>query len=102
MPRSGNDVVVIMWRDSRRRSTVRSGGAPRSSVGQVKRATNTSAKQDLHRPEDVARAPVQRPFDGDVQEAAQAEADRLEAEYSVERLGSLAFAGGWEQQQEET
>ena len=26
----------------------------------------------------------------------QAEADRLEADYSHERLGKLAFAGGWE------
>ena len=29
-------------------------------------------------------------------QAAESEADRLEADYSQERLGKLAFAGGWE------
>jgi len=36
------------------------------------------------------------PLVGDLGEAAQREADRLDSEYSRERLGRLAFAGGYE------
>jgi hypothetical protein len=41
------------------------------------------------------------PLEGTLQEAAQAVADRLEVEYSRQRLGVLAFAGGFEKDVEQ-
>ena len=47
--------------------------------------------------EDIAQwRRVSLPLVGDMTEAAQREADRLDNEYSRERLGKLAFAGGFE------
>ncbi|MFM8776239.1 MAG: hypothetical protein ACKOEH_05040, partial [Actinomycetota bacterium] len=47
--------------------------------------------------EDIAQwRRVSLPLTGDLAEAAQREADRLDGEYSRERLGKLAFAGGFE------
>jgi hypothetical protein len=40
---------------------------------------------------------VSRPLVGDPQAAAEREAARLEAEYPKERLGRLAFVGGFEE-----
>jgi hypothetical protein len=47
--------------------------------------------------EDIAQwRRVSLPLVGDLGEAAQREADRLDKEYSREHLGKLAFAGGFE------
>ena len=47
--------------------------------------------------EDIAQwRRISLPLVGDLTEAAQREADRLDGEYSRERLGRLAFAGGFE------
>jgi hypothetical protein len=47
--------------------------------------------------EDIAQwRRISLPLVGDLAEAAQREADRLDGEYSRERLGRLAFAGGYE------
>ena len=102
--RRGGDgeVVVILWRDipaqvngqvGRDRHQVLLSEKFQRAVDRAKRKAKIHTAQ-----EDVAQWRREaRPADGDVAAAAQAEADRLEASYSEERLGKLAFAGGWEQ-----
>ena len=104
MPRATQDVVVIMWRDipaqvngqdGRERHQVLLSDKFQRAIDRAKRKAKIVTAQ-----EDVAQwRRISRPFDGDVSAAAQAEADRLEADYSQERLGKLAFAGGWENPQ---
>jgi hypothetical protein len=106
MPRGGNDVIVIMWRDipaqvngqaGRERHQVLLSDKFQRAIERAKRKAKIYTAQ-----EDFAQwRRISRPFDGDVHAEAQAEADRLEGQYSVERLGSLAFRGGWEQHQED-
>jgi hypothetical protein len=102
MPRrSGREVVVIMWRDipaqvnaqvGRERHQVLLPDRFQRAIDRAKRKAKIRTAQD-----DVAQwRRESRPLDGDAPAAAQAEADRLDAEYSQERLGKLAFAGGWE------
>lgn len=101
MPRGGNDVVVIMWRDipaqvngqaGRERHQVLLSEKFQRAIDRAKRKARIHTAH-----EDVAQwRRVSRSFDGDARAAADAEAARLEDEYSVERLGALAFAGGWE------
>ena len=107
MPRATRDVVVIMWRDipaqvngqvGRERHQVLLSEKFQRAVDRAKRKAKIHTAQ-----EDVAQWRRQsRPADGDIAAAAQAEADRLEEAYSRERLGALAFAGGWEHDVEGT
>ena len=101
MPRGGNEVVVIMWRDipaqvngqaGRQRHQVLLSPKFQRAIDRAKR------KAKIHTAhEDVAQwRRVSIESSGDVAAAAQAEADRLEVAFDTERLGLLAFAGGWE------
>jgi len=104
MPRATRDVVVIMWRDipaqvngqdGRERHQVLLSDKFQRAIDRAKRKAKIVTAQ-----EDVAQwRRSSRAFDGDVRQAAQSEADRLEADYSQDRLGKLAFAGGWENPQ---
>ena len=101
MPRRSNEVVVISWRDipaqvngqaGRDRHQVALSDKFQRAIDRAKRKAKIHTAQ-----EDVAQwRRRSEPCHGDVEAAAQAEADRLEASYSAERLGALAFAGGWE------
>ncbi|MGI9053074.1 MAG: virulence factor [Ilumatobacteraceae bacterium] len=103
MRRGGRDVVVILWRDipaqvngqvGRERHQVLLSGKFQRAIDRAKRKAKIHTAQ-----EDVAqwrRVSTAVDADGDVLAAAQAEADRLEADYGADRLGKLAFAGGWE------
>jgi Virulence factor len=101
MPRQVPSVVVILWRDipaqvngqaGRERHQVLLSDRFQRAVDRAKRKARIHTAH-----EDVAQwRRVSRSVEGDVQAAADAEAARLEAEYSSERLGSLASAGGWE------
>ncbi|MDQ3738348.1 MAG: virulence factor [Actinomycetota bacterium] len=101
MPRGANEVVVIMWRDipaqvnsqvGRDRHQLLLPAKFQRAIDRAKRKAGIDTAQD-----DVAQwRRVSRPLDGDPVAAARAEADRIEAEYSRQRLGMLAFAGGWE------
>ena len=102
MPR-GDEVVVILWRDIPAQVNGRS-GRDRHQVllsDKFQRAIDR-AKRKAHMytaQEDVAqwrRTTAEPARGGSVAAAADAEAARLEADYSPERLGRLAFAGGWE------
>ena len=99
--RGDGEVVVILWRDipaqvngqvGRERHQVLLSDKFQRAVDRAKRKAKIHTAQ-----EDVAQwRRESRPAEGDVAAAAEAEAERLEAAYSPERLGTLAFAGGWE------
>ncbi|NBS00055.1 MAG: hypothetical protein EBT42_06755 [Actinobacteria bacterium] len=101
MPRGSNEVVVIMWRDipaqvnaqaGRERKQVQLSDKFQRAVDRAKRKAHIYTAD-----EDIAQwRRISLPLVGDLAEAAQREADRLDGEYSRERLGRLAFAGGYE------
>lgn len=101
MPRGSNEVVVIMWRDipaqvnaqaGRERKQVQLSDKFQRAVDRAKRKAHIYTAD-----EDIAQwRRISLPLVGDLAEAAQREADRLDGEYSRERLGRLAFAGGFE------
>jgi Virulence factor len=101
MPRERNEVVVIMWRDipaqvngqsGRVRHQVMLDAKFQRAIDRAKRKARIVTAQ-----EDVAQwRRVSTPCDHDPAQAAQATADRLDAEYPEERLGKLAFNGGLE------
>ena len=101
MPRGSNEVIVIMWRDIPAQVNAQA-GRDRKQVqlsDKFQRAIDR-AKRKAHiytADEDIAQwRRISLPLVGDLTEAAQREADRLDGEYSRERLGRLAFAGGFE------
>ena len=106
MPRRSNEVVVISWRDipaqvngqvGRERHQVALSDKFQRAIDRAKRKAKIRTAH-----EDVAQwRRISRPLDGDGPAAAQAEADRIAEAYSTERLGKLAFAGGWERDVEE-
>mgnify|MGYP001819914772 FL=1 len=103
MPRrsAGAEVVTIYWRDipaqvngqsGRDRHQVVLSAKFQRAIDRAKRKAGIyTAEDDIAqwRRESVA-------CDGDVAEAAESEANRLEVELSREFLGRLAFAGGFE------
>ena len=101
MPRGSNEVIVIMWRDipaqvnaqmGRERKQVQLAEKFQRAIDRAKRKAHIYTAE-----EDIAQwRRVSSPLVGDMTEAAQREADRLDSEYSRERLGKLAFAGGFE------
>ena len=101
MPRGSNEVIVIMWRDipaqvnaqmGRERKQVQLAEKFQRAIDRAKRKAHIYTAE-----EDIAQwRRVSLPLEGDMTEAAQREADRLDSEYSRERLGKLAFAGGFE------
>ena len=101
MPRGSNEVIVIMWRDipaqvnakmGRERKQVQLTEKFQRAIDRAKRKAHIYTAE-----EDIAQwRRVSLPLVGDMAEAAQREADRLDSEYSRERLGKLAFAGGFE------
>jgi len=101
MPRGSNEVIVIMWRDipaqvnaqaGRERKQVQLSDKFQRAIDRAKRKAHIYTAD-----EDIAQwRRISLPLVGDLTEAAQREADRLDGEYSRERLGRLAFAGGFE------
>ena len=101
MPRTGNEIVVILWRDIPAQVNAQSGRArqqvPLSSKFQraIDRAKRKAGIDTAH--EDVAQwRRESRPCTGDPLDEATAEAQRIEHVFGRERLGRLAYAGGWE------
>jgi hypothetical protein len=101
VPRGSNEVIVIMWRDipaqvnaqmGRERKQVQLAEKFQRAIDRAKRKAHIYTAE-----EDIAQwRRVSLPLVGDMTAAAQREADRLDSEYSRERLGKLAFAGGFE------
>ncbi len=101
MARGGNAVVVIMWRDipaqvnaqsGRDRHQVMLSAKFQRAVDRAKRKAGIYTAE-----EDVAQwRRISLPLTGTLEESARREAERIEDEFSRERLGVLAFAGGYE------
>lgn len=101
MARGGNAVVVIMWRDipaqvnaqsGRDRHQVMLSAKFQRAVDRAKRKAGIYTAE-----EDVAQwRRISLPLTGTLEESARREAERIEGEFSRERLGVLAFAGGYE------
>ncbi|MEY2740916.1 MAG: hypothetical protein RL283_1018 [Actinomycetota bacterium] len=106
MPRNASEVVVIYWRDipaqvnaqrGRERQQVVLGSKFARAIDRAKRKARIDTAA-----EDVAQwRRVSVPLEGTLEEAAQREASRLDADYPRERLGKLAYAGGWERDVED-
>lgn len=101
MARGGNEIVVIYWRDIPAQVNGQAGRSRHQVVlpAKFQRAIDR-AKRKAHivtAHEDVAQwRRVSTPSSGDVAAEADALAAAIEAEYSRDRLGLLAFAGGFE------
>ncbi|HZX53166.1 MAG TPA: virulence factor [Ilumatobacteraceae bacterium] len=104
MPRAGRsnrELVVIYWRDipaqvnaqeGRDRHQVVLGGKFQRAIDRAKRKAKIYTAD-----EEVAQwRRESRAITGDLAAEAQAAADAIELEYRSERLGLLAYYGGWE------
>ena len=106
MPRPGRnanspEVIVIWWRDipcqvnaqlGREREQVVLGAKFQRAVDRAKRKAKITTAH-----EDVAHwRRVSRPCSDDLAAEAAAEAKRLTKDYTIDRLGKLAFRGGYE------
>jgi hypothetical protein len=104
MPRAGRsnrELVVIYWRDipaqvnaqeGRDRHQVVLGGKFQRAIDRAKRKAKIYTAD-----EEVAQwRRESRTITGDLAEEAQAAADAIEHEYRSDRLGLLAYYGGWE------
>jgi|CXWL01.1.fsa_nt_gi hypothetical protein len=101
MPRDRSELVVIWWRDLPAQVNAQSDGERFQVMlpDRFQRAIDRARRKGKI---DTADEEVQQwrresePLDGDPEGAALAEAARLDSEYSRERLGRIAFVGGWE------
>lgn len=104
MPRTGRtnrELVIIYWRDipaqvnaqeGRERHQIVLGNKFQRAIDRAKRKARIYTAA-----EEIAQwRRESRPIDGDLAEAAQSAADALDREYAHERLGLLAYYGGWE------
>ncbi len=99
--RSNRELIVIYWRDipaqvngqeGRDRHQVVLGGKFQRAIDRAKRKANIYTAD-----EEVAQwRRESRPITGDLAIEAQAAADAIEREYRPDRLGLLAYYGGWE------
>ncbi len=101
MARGGNSVVIIKWRDipaqvnaqmGRDRYQVVLSAKFQRAIDRAKRKANIYPAE-----EDIAQwSRDSLPLEGTLAEAAQKVADEIEAKYSRQHLGVLAYAGGFE------
>jgi hypothetical protein len=101
MARGGNSVVVIKWRDipaqvnaqmGRDRYQIVLSAKFQRAIDRAKRKANIYTAE-----EDIAQwSRDSLPLGGTLAEAAQKVADEIEAKYSRQHLGVLAYAGGFE------
>lgn len=104
MPRPGRstrELIIIYWRDipaqvnaqeGRERHQVVLGGKFQRAIDRAKRKAKIYTAD-----EEVAQwRRESRPIEGDLAAEAQTVADALDVEYRSDRLGLLAYYGGWE------
>ena len=98
--RATRELIVIYWRDipaqvnaqeGRERHQVVLGGKFQRAIDRAKRKAKIYTAD-----EEVAQwRRESRPIAGDLDAEAQAAADAIDSEYRHERLGLLAYYGGW-------
>jgi hypothetical protein len=96
-----NQVVVIMWRDIPAQVNAQAGRqrVQKPLSDKFERAIDMAKRKGkiVTAHEDVAQwHRITLPCGDDLGAAATAEAERLEAAFPKERLGKIAFRGGWE------
>lgn len=101
MPRRSPQLIVIHWRDIPAQVNAQVGRDRHQVVlpGRFQRAIDRARRKAgiETAAADVAEwRRVSLPLEGDPQAAAEREAARLETEYSKERLGRIAFIGGFD------
>jgi len=104
MPRAGRsnrELVVIYWRDIPAQVNAQEGRDRHQVVlaGKFQRAIDRAKRKAkiYTADEEVAQwRRESRPITGDLASEAQAAADAIESEYRSDRLGLLAYYGGWE------
>jgi Virulence factor len=104
MPRTGRsnrELVVIYWRDIPAQVNAQEGRDRHQVVlaGKFQRAIDRAKRKAkiYTADEEVAQwRRESRAITGDLAEEAQAAADAIEREYRSDRLGLLAYFGGWE------
>ena len=104
MPRAGRsnrELVVIYWRDIPAQVNAQEGRDRHQVVlaGKFQRAIDRAKRKAkiYTADEEVAQwRRESRAITGDLAEEAQAAADAIEREYRSDRLGLLAYFGGWE------
>jgi hypothetical protein len=99
--RNGRELIVIFWRDipaqvnaqeGRDRHQVILSAKFQRAVDRAKRKANIYTAD-----EDIAQwRRESRPIEGDLAAEAKAAANAIEHEYRRDRLGLLAYYGGWE------
>ena len=99
--RSNRELIVIYWRDIPAQVNAQEGRDRHQVVlaGKFQRAIDRAKRKAriYTADEEVAQwRRESRPVVGDLAEAAQAAADSIEREYRSDRLGLLAYYGGWE------
>ncbi len=99
--RSSRELIVIYWRDIPAQVNAQEGRDRHQVVlaGKFQRAIDRAKRKAkiYTADEEVAQwRRESRPIDGDLAEAAQTAADAIEREYRSDRLGLLAYYGGWE------
>jgi hypothetical protein len=99
--RTTRQLVVIYWRDIPAQVNAQEGRDRHQVVlsGKFQRAIDRAKRKAgiYTADEEVAQwRRESRPVDGDLAEAAQATASAIEREYRRDRLGLLAYYGGWE------
>ncbi len=106
MARGGNSVIISKWGDlpaqvnaqmGRERYQVILSAKFQRAIDRAKRKANIYTAE-----EDVAQWSRETlPLEGDMALAAQSVADRLEEDWTRQRLGVLAYAGGFEKDVEQ-
>jgi hypothetical protein len=103
MPRRGNELVVISWRDIPAQVNARSGAGKHQVVlaRRFQRAIDDAAmvagkKTASEYVGEWRRATLELPADGDTERAAEEEARRLDDAFPKERLQRLVANGGWD------
>ena len=101
MPRRSSELVVIHWRDIPAQVNAQVGRDRHQVIlpARFQRAIDRARRKAgiVTAADDVAQwRRVSRPLEGAPQLAAEREAARLAADYPKERLGRLAFVGGFD------
>lgn len=101
MPRDRNEIVVLWWRDLPAQVNAHQGRTRHQVLmpAQFQRAIDRARRKgnvDTAHEEVGQWRRETKPLVGDPRAAVEAEVSRLRVEYTIERLGRIAFNAGWD------